>query len=83
MLIYYSYTIFYYLVICSEGNFKGSVTHDSFADAEKPWCDFNKIVVYDVKRFGRLDSDEAGYYRRTRNTLMCNRPILAFGILTQ
>jgi len=33
------------------------------ADAEKPSCDFNKIIVYDVKRFGRLDNDEAGYYR--------------------
>jgi len=32
-------------------------------DAERPSCDFNKIIVYDVKRFGRLDNDEAGYYR--------------------
>ena len=25
--------------------------------------DFSFVVVYDVKRFGRLDNDEAGYYR--------------------
>ncbi|MCA9280976.1 MAG: recombinase family protein [Phycisphaeraceae bacterium] len=25
--------------------------------------DFGLVVVYDVKRFGRLDNDEAGYYR--------------------
>jgi len=28
-----------------------------------PSCDFGLVVVYDVKRFGRLDNDEAGYYR--------------------
>ena len=33
------------------------------ADAERPACDFGMIVVYDVKRFGRIDNDEAGYYR--------------------
>ncbi|MHC4487261.1 MAG: recombinase family protein [Planctomycetota bacterium] len=32
-------------------------------DAQSPACDFNVIVVYDVKRFGRIDNDEAGYYR--------------------
>ncbi len=26
-------------------------------------CPFQYILVYDVKRFGRLDNDEAGYYR--------------------
>lgn len=33
------------------------------ADAESDRCDFSTIVVYDVKRFGRVDNDEAGYYR--------------------
>lgn len=32
-------------------------------DAQKPGCDFRYVVVYDVKRFGRVDNDEAGYYR--------------------
>ena len=32
-------------------------------DAQKPTCRFDYIVVYDVKRFGRVDNDEAGYYR--------------------
>ena len=27
--------------------------------------DFGLVVVYDVKRFGRLDNDEAGFYRHT------------------
>jgi DNA invertase Pin-like site-specific DNA recombinase len=26
-------------------------------------CPFSSVIVYDVKRFGRLDNDEAGYYR--------------------
>ena len=32
-------------------------------DAESNLCEFKYIIVYDVKRFGRLDNDEAGYYR--------------------
>ncbi len=32
-------------------------------DAESPTHRFDIIVVYDVKRFGRIDNDEAGYYR--------------------
>ena len=32
-------------------------------DAESPTRRFDIIVVYDVKRFGRIDNDEAGYYR--------------------
>jgi len=32
-------------------------------DARKPRCDFGLVIVYDVKRFGRIDNDEAGYYR--------------------
>ncbi|MCH8966024.1 MAG: recombinase family protein [Planctomycetes bacterium] len=32
-------------------------------DAAKPECPFDIIVVYDIKRFGRVDNDEAGYYR--------------------
>ena len=33
------------------------------ADAERPCRKFDSIIVYDVKRFGRVDNDEAGYYR--------------------
>ena len=33
------------------------------ADAQEPTRPFQHVVVYDVKRFGRLDNDEAGYYR--------------------
>jgi len=32
-------------------------------DAERPSRKFDSIVVYDIKRFGRVDNDEAGYYR--------------------
>jgi DNA invertase Pin-like site-specific DNA recombinase len=32
-------------------------------DAQDPKHRFDVIVVYDVKRFGRIDNDEAGYYR--------------------
>ena len=32
-------------------------------DAQKSPADFTRIAVYDVKRFGRVDNDEAGYYR--------------------
>jgi DNA invertase Pin-like site-specific DNA recombinase len=38
------------------------------ADAQKPTGQFDKIVVYDVKRFGRIDNDEAGYYRHILRT---------------
>lgn len=33
------------------------------ADAQKAACPFSIVVVYDIKRFGRGDNDEAGYYR--------------------
>lgn len=33
------------------------------AAAGSAGCDFGLVVVYDVKRFGRLDNDEAGFYR--------------------
>lgn len=33
------------------------------ADAQQRAANFGLIVVYDVKRFGRVDNDEAGYYR--------------------
>ncbi|MCH9035540.1 MAG: recombinase family protein, partial [Planctomycetes bacterium] len=29
---------------------------------------FDIVIVYDVKRFGRLDNDEAGYYRHVLRT---------------
>lgn len=32
-------------------------------DAERPSRKFDSIVVYDIKRFGRVDNDEAGFYR--------------------
>lgn len=33
------------------------------SDAQNSGRPFDKIIVYDVKRFGRVDNDEAGYYR--------------------
>jgi DNA invertase Pin-like site-specific DNA recombinase len=36
---------------------------EMMACAQNNHCDFGIIVVYDVKRFGRVDNDEAGYYR--------------------
>ena len=33
------------------------------ADAKQKSRTFRFIIVYDVKRFGRVDNDEAGYYR--------------------
>ena len=33
------------------------------ADAQKARSDFDAVLVYDVKRFGRVDTDEAGHYR--------------------
>ena len=37
-------------------------------DAGSPGCNFGVVIVYDVKRFGRIDNDEAGYYRHTLRT---------------
>ena len=37
-------------------------------DAQKSTRRFDKIIVYDVKRFGRIDNDEAGYYRHILRT---------------
>jgi DNA invertase Pin-like site-specific DNA recombinase len=37
-------------------------------DAERPTHRFDIIIVYDVKRFGRIDNDEAGYYRHILRT---------------
>ena len=31
--------------------------------AQDPSSTFRHVLVYDVKRFGRVDTDEAGYYR--------------------
>ena len=33
------------------------------ADANSKTCIFKFVLVYDIKRFGRVDNDEAGYYR--------------------
>ncbi len=41
---------------------------DMIADAKRRSCDFGFVVVYDVKRFGRVDNDEAGYYRHILRT---------------
>ena len=32
-------------------------------DAKRPHCPFRFILVYDIKRFSRGDTDEAGHYR--------------------
>src|SRR5262245_56712990 len=32
-------------------------------DAQAPERPFATVVAYDIKRFGRVDNDEAGYYR--------------------
>jgi len=37
-------------------------------DAESSPRPFDIIAVYDIKRFGRLDNDEAGYYRHILRT---------------
>ena len=37
-------------------------------DAQGPARNFDVIIVYDVKRFGRIDNDEAGYYRHLLRT---------------
>ncbi len=41
---------------------------EMMADAQKSVRPFDWIVVYDVKRFGRVDNDEAGYYRHLLRT---------------
>ncbi len=41
---------------------------EMMADAVRKPRPFSFIVVYDVKRFGRLDNDEAGYYRHILRT---------------
>ena len=38
------------------------------ADAQSSTCEFGVIVAYDVKRFGRVDNDEAGYWRHLLRT---------------
>ena len=37
-------------------------------DAQSPGRRFDLIIVYDIKRFGRIDNDEAGYYRHVLRT---------------
>jgi DNA invertase Pin-like site-specific DNA recombinase len=37
-------------------------------DAQSAERRFDTIMVYDVKRFGRIDNDEAGYYRHILRT---------------
>src|SRR3989442_873776 len=32
-------------------------------DAQSDACKFRAVLVYDIKRFGRVDNDEAGHYR--------------------
>jgi hypothetical protein len=38
------------------------------ADAQAEGREWSLILVYDVKRFGRVDNDEAGYYRHLLRT---------------
>ena len=33
------------------------------ADAQESGCSWRYVLVYDIKRFGRVDNDEAGHYR--------------------
>ena len=48
----------------------GTTTHERGAfqqmirAAQHPGRQFDYILVYDVKRFGRVDNDEAGYFRQ-------------------
>ncbi|MCH8824638.1 MAG: recombinase family protein [Planctomycetes bacterium] len=49
--------------ISGTSTIKRHAFQDMIADAKKRSCDFRFVVVYDVKRFGRVDNDEAGYYR--------------------
>jgi len=37
-------------------------------DAKRKDCPFKHVLVYDIKRFGRVDNDEAGYYRHQLKT---------------
>ena len=41
---------------------------EMMAHAQSASCDFGVIVCYDVKRFGRVGNDEAGYYRHLLST---------------
>ncbi len=41
---------------------------DLIAEAQRPEQPFSHVIVYDVKRFGRTDNDEAGYYRHILKT---------------
>ena len=36
---------------------------EMLAEAQRARCSWSAIIVYDIKRFGRIDNDEAGYYR--------------------
>src|SRR2546422_8405869 len=37
-------------------------------DARTGAKEFDRVIVYDVKRFGRMDNDETGYYRHLLRT---------------
>ncbi len=38
------------------------------AAAQRGDCEFGVVIVYDIKRFGRVDNDEAGHYRYVLRT---------------
>ncbi len=38
------------------------------SDAKQMHCPFKFVLVYDIKRFGRVDNDEAGFYRHQLKT---------------
>ncbi len=41
---------------------------EMIAEAQRPERPFSHVIVYDVKRFGRVDNDEADYYRHILKT---------------
>src|SRR5207245_3101927 len=41
----------------------GKAFQQLLLDAQSDTCDFRAVLVYDIKRFGRVDNDEAGHYR--------------------
>ncbi|MHC4842716.1 MAG: recombinase family protein [Planctomycetota bacterium] len=49
--------------ISGTSSFRRKAFQQMIKDAQSPQRGFDIIVVYDVKRFGRVDNDEAGYYR--------------------
>jgi DNA invertase Pin-like site-specific DNA recombinase len=49
--------------ITGTSTFRRKAFQQMIRDATGSARRFDKIIVYDIKRFGRIDNDEAGYYR--------------------